>query len=125
MSSEVASHDSLEEHVHHGNYVKIWAILVVLLIISVLGPMTGIRWLVLSTAFGIAVIKAVMVAKNFMHVNIERRWVGYLLITCLVFLGILFAGVAPDIMKHQGLHWDNYAAKKAIENGSKGDGKHE
>jgi caa(3)-type oxidase subunit IV len=125
MSSGVPSHDSLEEHVHHGNYVKIWAVLVVLLIISVLGPMTGIRWLVLSTAFGIALIKAYMVAKNFMHVNIERRWVRYLLITCLVFLGILFAGVAPDVMKHQGLNWNNDAAKKAIENGSKGDGKHE
>src|SRR5581483_4720614 len=118
-------HDPLEEHVHHGNYVKIWAVLVVLLIISVLGPMTGIRWLVLSTAFGIAVIKAYMVAKNFMHVNIERRWVGYLLITCLVFLGILFAGVAPDIMKHQGLRWENYAAKRAVQAGSQGEGKHE
>ena len=79
-------HDS-EDHVHHGNYVKIWAILVVLLIISVLGPLTGIRWLVLFTAFGIAIIKAYMVAKNFMHVNVEQRWVRYLLITCLVFLG--------------------------------------
>jgi caa(3)-type oxidase subunit IV len=121
MSSPAAP----EEHVHHGNYVKVWAILVVLLIISVLGPLTGIRPLILFTAFGIAIIKAYMVAKNFMHVNVERRWVGYLLITCLVFLAILFAGVAPDIMKHQGLHWDNYAAKQAVQSGSKDEGKHE
>jgi caa(3)-type oxidase subunit IV len=125
MSSEVSAAAASEDHVHHGNYVKVWAILVVLLIISVLGPLTGIRWLVLFTAFGIAIIKAYMVAKNFMHVNVERRWVGYLLITCLVFLAILFAGVAPDIMKHQGLHWDNYAAKQAVQSGSKGGGKHE
>jgi len=124
MSSEAAQAAS-EDHVHHGNYIKIWAILVVLLIISVLGPLTGIRWLVLFTAFGIAIIKAYMVAKNFMHVNLERRWVAYLLITCLVFLAILFAGVSPDVMKHQGLHWDNYAAKKAIQAGYQGDGKHE
>jgi caa(3)-type oxidase subunit IV len=121
MSSEAAP----EDHVHHGNYVKIWAILVVLLIISVLGPLTGIRWLVLSTAFGIALVKAYLVARNFMHVNLERRWVAYLLITCLVFLAILFAGVSPDVMKHQGLHWNNYAAKQAIQAGSHGDGKHE
>ena len=89
--------------------------LVVLLVISVLGPLTGIRWLVLSTAFGIALVKAYMVAKNFMHVNLERRWVAYLLIICLVFLGILFSGVAPDVMKHQGLHWDDYAAQKAVQ----------
>jgi len=121
----VHSEPETEDHVHHGNYVKIWAILVVLLIISVLGPLTGIRLLVLFAAFGIAVIKAYMVAKNFMHVNVERRWVKYLLITCLAFLAILFAGVAPDIMRHQGLHWNNYAAKQAIQSGSHGDGKHE
>ena len=121
MSSEAAPGGQ----VHHGNYVKVWAILVVLLIISVLGPMTGIRWLILVTAFGIAVIKAYMVAKNFMHVNLERRWVAYLLITCLLFLVILFSGVAPDIMKHQGLHWDNYAAKQAVQAGSQQPDKHE
>jgi|SRR5215472_3710563 len=114
-----------EDHVHHGNYLKVWAILVVLLIVSVLGPMTGIRPLILFTAFGVAIIKAYMVAKNFMHVNLERRWVTYLLITCLVFLAILFAGVAPDVMKHQGLHWDNYAAKEAVQAGAQGNGKHE
>src|ERR1700722_15720903 len=106
-----------EAHNHHPNYVKIWAVLVVLLIISVLGPLTGIRWLMLITAFGIAVVKAFIVDKNFMHVNLEKRLVGYLLIPCLVFLLILFAGVSPDVMKHQGLHWNNYAAKQAIEAG--------
>jgi caa(3)-type oxidase subunit IV len=114
-----------EAHMHHPNYVKIWAVLVVLLIVSVLGPLTGIRWLMLLLAFGIALVKAYMVAKNFMHVNLEKRWVTYLLVTCLVFLGILFAGVAPDVMKHQGLRWDNYAAKKAVELGSQASAKHE
>jgi len=114
-----------EAHMHHPNYVKIWAVLVVLLIVSVMGPLTGIRWLMLILAFGIAFVKAYMVAKNFMHVHLEKRWVTYLLVTCLVFLGILFAGVAPDVMKHQGLRWENYAAKKAVESGSQGSAKHE
>jgi len=108
--------------IHHPNYVKIWAVLVVLLLISVLGPMTGIRPLILFTAFGIAIVKAYMVAKNFMHVNLEKRWVSYLLITCLLFMGILFAGVAPDVMRHQGLHWRNYAAQKAVESGAHREG---
>ena len=113
-------------HIHHPNYVKIWAMLVVLLVASVLGALTGIRWLVLITAFGIAVVKAYMVAKNFMHVNLEKRWVAYLLIICLVFLGILFSGVAPDVMRHQGQHWDNYSAKEAVESGLRaGAAKHE
>ena len=122
MSSESRTEAA---HIHHPDYVKIWAVLVVLLIVSVLGPLTGIRWLMLFTAFGIAIVKAYLVAKNFMHVNLEKRWVTYLLVTCLVFLGILFAGVAPDVMKHQGLRWDNYAAKKAVESGSQASAKHE
>jgi caa(3)-type oxidase subunit IV len=96
-----------ESHVHHPNYVKIWAILVALLIVSVLGSLSHIREVVLITAFGIALVKAYLVAKNFMHVNVEKRWVPYLLIVCLLFVVILFAGVAPDVMNHSGLHWVN------------------
>jgi caa(3)-type oxidase subunit IV len=108
---------SSEAHIHHPNYVKVWAVLVVLLILSAMGPMTGIRGLILFAAFGIAVIKAYLVSKNFMHISLERRWVTYLLITCLVFLAILFAGVSPDVMKHWGLHWVNDAAKQAVASG--------
>jgi caa(3)-type oxidase subunit IV len=103
---------SSETRMHHPNYVKVWGILVVLLAASVLGSMAGIRWLVLITAFGVAVAKAILVAKNFMHVTIEKRFVPYLLVTCLVFIVLLFAGVAPDVMKHSGLHWQNNAAKQ-------------
>jgi caa(3)-type oxidase subunit IV len=110
---------SSETHIHHPDYVKIWAVLVALLVVSVLGSMTSIRWLVLITAFGVAVIKAYLVAKNFMHVTIEKRFIPYLLVTCLVLMILLFAGVAPDVMKHAGLHWENSAAKQAVESGSR------
>src|SRR5579863_6987138 len=106
-----------EAHVQHPNYVKIWAILVVLLIVSVLGSMTHIRDVVLIAAFGVALVKAFLVAKNFMHVNVEKRWVPYLLVVCILFMVILFAGVSPDIMKHSGLRWTNDAAQKAVESG--------
>jgi caa(3)-type oxidase subunit IV len=114
-----------ESHVHHPNYVKIWAILVALLIVSVLGSMSGVRWVVLIAAFGVAVVKAGMVAKNFMHINVEKRWVPYLLITMLVFMVILLAGVGPDVMKHSGLRWSNDAAKRAVETGMSATPKHE
>jgi caa(3)-type oxidase subunit IV len=93
------------EH-HHPNYVKIWAILLVLLVLSVLGPELGIREVTLFTAFGIAVIKAYMVAKNFMHVNLERRYVAYMLLTGLLFMLLFFAGAAPDVMKAEGVNWE-------------------
>jgi len=95
-----------EAHVQHPNYVKIWAILVALLIVSVLGSMSHIRDVMLIAAFGVAIVKAYLVARNFMHVNVEKRWVPYLLIVCLLFVAILFAGVAPDVMKHSGENWN-------------------
>ena len=114
-----------EAHVHHPNYVKIWAILVVLLIVSVLGSMSHIREVVLIAAFGVAAVKAHLVAKNFMHVNIEKRWVPYLLIMCLLFIAILFAGVAPDVMKQSGLHWTKNPADQSVPSAAGAAAKHE
>lgn len=104
-----------EAHAHHPNYVKIWAILVALLIVSVVGSMSHFREVVLIAAFGVALVKAYLVAKNFMHVNVEKRWVPYLLIMCLLFIAILFAGVAPDVMKHSGLNWNKNPANQAAQ----------
>ena len=99
----------MSEHAEHAhpNYVKIWAILLALLVVSIIGPEFGIQWLTLVTAFGIAVIKAYMVAKHFMHVNMERRYIPYLMVTCLVFMLLFFAGTAPDVMKAEGAGWEN------------------
>ncbi|HEV2522087.1 MAG TPA: cytochrome C oxidase subunit IV family protein [Candidatus Acidoferrales bacterium] len=108
-----------ESHVHHPNYVKIWAILVALLVVSVLGSFSHTREIVLIAAFGVAFVKAFLVAKNFMHVTVEKRWVPYLLALCLLFIMILFAGVSPDVMKHTGLHWNNPSATAAADSGAK------
>jgi caa(3)-type oxidase subunit IV len=114
-----------ESRVHHPNYVKVWAALVVLLIVSLLGSMSHIRYVLLFAAFGVAVIKAYLVAKNFMHVTVEKRFVPYLLVMCLLFVVILFAGVAPDVMRHSGLHWSNDSAKQAVQSGTSTAPKHE
>ena len=91
---------------HHVNYVRIWGILCVLLVISIFGPMLEIRIVTLVTAFGIAIVKAYMVAKNFMHVNVQPQYVVFLLGTALAFMLLFFAGVAPDVMRHQGTGWE-------------------
>jgi caa(3)-type oxidase subunit IV len=95
----------MSEELHHVNYVKIWGILLVLLVISVAGPFLGIGWVTLVTAFGIAIVKAYLVAKNFMHLNIQPKYAVYLLTTMLVFMVLFFAGVAPDVMEHSGTNW--------------------
>ena len=97
----------------HPNYVKIWGILVVLLVLSVLGPMLGIKIVTIIAAFGIAIVKAYLVVKNFMHVNVEPKFVTYLLVTALSFMALLFFFVAPDVMRHEGHQWENLAAKQA------------
>jgi caa(3)-type oxidase subunit IV len=89
----------------HPNYVKVWAILLVLLAVSIAGPFLGIKVVTLITAFGIAIVKAYMVAKNFMHLDIERQYVIYLLVTMLVFVMLFFAAVSPDVMKWEGDNW--------------------
>jgi len=100
----MAEHAESTEH-HEVNYVRIWQILLVLLVISVAGPFLEIQAVTLITAFGIAFIKAYLVAKNFMHLNMEPRYAVYLLLTVLVFLLLFFAGTAPDVMKHEGTNW--------------------
>ncbi len=106
------------DHEHgDAHYVKIWAVLVVLLVISVVGPMLEIRVVTLITAFGIAVVKAYLVCKHFMHLNVQPRYVAYFLGVSVLFLVVLFAGVAPDVLLHEGRNWDNEAARAEVERG--------
>ena len=104
MSSHAQAHS--QAHAHHTNYVKIWAILVALLVVSVVGPMFGIRVLTLITAFGIALVKAYMVAKNFMHLNVEKPVVHWALGLALVIMVLMYAGIAPDVQKSSGQRWE-------------------
>lgn len=122
-----------EEHAAHGQsyYVRIWAILLALLAVSIIGPLVAPhieRWLAgdgtahvqawmitLVTAFGIAIVKAYLVAANFMHLRIEKRYITYLLLTMLTLMLLFFAGVSPDVMRHQGVNWENVSARDEID----------
>jgi caa(3)-type oxidase subunit IV len=116
MSEHAQSQEHEGDHGggHDINYVKIWAILCVLLCVSVAGPFLEIQVITLVTAFGIAFVKASMVIKYFMHLDVERPVVHYILITCLVFMVLLFSALAPDIMEHEGSNWENLAAQNVV-----------
>ena len=105
MSAHAQAQGQSPAHGHERNYVKIWGILVVLLVISVLGPMLGVRWITLITAFGIALVKAYMVAKNFMHLDIEKPIVHYILGAALAIMVLLYGALAPDVQKGEGQNW--------------------
>ena len=66
----------MSEHTHP-DYWKIYKWLLVLFAVSVLGPwlFPDVKVIVLLTAFGIAVVKALLVAANFMHLNVERKYI--------------------------------------------------
>ena len=94
------SHDTTPIH-----YVKIWGVLLVLLVISVCGPMLEIKAITLITAFGIAIVKAWVVANYFMHLNIEKKFIIYILLSMLICMALFFAGTAPDVMAPSGSNW--------------------
>ena len=97
--SEQANHDEHGSH-HDINYVGVWVVLVLLLVVSVVGPMFEIQWLTLITAFGI---------------TFEKKYILMMLTTMLLFMGLFVAGVSPDVRKHEGRNWSNDAAKAEIE----------
>jgi caa(3)-type oxidase subunit IV len=114
-SAEAHGHGHGHEHAHDGhhiNYFKIYYTLLALLGVSIAGPMLGHKWLTLVTAFGIAVVKAYLVAANFMHLKVEKKYVVYLLLTALAFMFLFYAGVSPDVMHHRGRQWENVAAQE-------------
>ena len=109
----------MAEHAHT-NYVKIWATLCVLLVVSIVGPLLGIRLVTLITAFGIAFVKAFLVAKHFMHLDIEKRWVTYILVAMIAFMVVMFGGFAPDVMRHSGQRWQKTYVEPAVHGAAEG-----
>lgn len=106
---------------HHDetSYVAIWGVLCALLGVSVLGPMAGVRLLTLMTAFGIAIVKAYMVCRYFMHLNIEKKWVAYILGFVLAIMLVFFGGVAPDVLRSEGLRWQKTYVEPATAGGER------
>ena len=110
------AHASAEEAQKH--YIKIYWILLALLVVSVLGPLLEIQIVTMITAFGVALVKAYLVIKNFMHIGLEKKWIGYLMVTVLALMAIFIGGVSPDVMKHDGHRWENISAKKVVAAGA-------
>lgn len=85
----------------HPNYVAIWFWLIGLLIVSV-----GISSLPISKSvamfliFGAAVVKAVLVALNYMHLKFEQLLIYAMAIVPLLIFFVLWAVLYPDIALH-------------------------
>jgi caa(3)-type oxidase subunit IV len=121
-------HSAEEDAAHLKLYMRIYLTLLALFMVSVAGPfvggLVGSKALVLVTAFGIALVKAYLVCAHFMHLNIEKRYIGYLLTTTVVFMFLFYAGVSPDVMEHHGRNWENVAAKEEVQRALKAHADH-
>ncbi len=113
----MSDHQEHHDDGHHVNYKKIYFTLLALLVVSVVGPFFGILWLTLITAFGIALVKANLVIQNFMHLKWEKRIAKVVLTTSLLLMALMFAGISPDVMNHEGNNWENVAAVAAVARG--------
>lgn len=109
MSSTATAHHDAEHHDHeHGYmyYIKIWGLLLVLLVISVLGPELGNKVITLITAFGIAIVKATIVAAYFMHLKDELKYIWYMFFTMLALMLVFYFGISPDVQYGEGHRWE-------------------
>lgn len=129
----MAGHSSNDSGFFGNHYVRIYMVLLVLLVVSIVGPVVGGAidhrieifgrsvslgiTVTLITAFGIAIWKASLVVKHFMHLSIERPIAKIFLAASVLLLALFWGGVAPDVQLHEGRMWENLAAKEAVDRG--------
>ena len=83
-------------------YVTIWAWLVALLVVSLFANyLPGGRTVALLLIFGMALVKTLLVAWNFMHLRWEPRFIYALaLLPVLFVLGLLIALFPDFVFRH-------------------------
>ena len=90
------------QHHPHPNYVAIWAILLVLLGISLaLGHIPNPA-LSGTLIFGIAAIKIGLVMRYFMHMKFEPWLLAVMMVAALLCVLAFFIGVVPDLAWRNG-----------------------
>ena len=80
------------------NYVAIWGVLTVALVVSLALGMLAPSPLVITLIFAIAAMKAYLVLAYFVHFTVEPRFVKIMVGSLVVLLAILFVGLVPDIL---------------------------
>lgn len=82
----------------HPNYVAVWVWLVGLLIVSVGVTSLPIpAWVILFVIFAVAVVKALLVALNYMHLKFEQLLIYAMAIVPILIFFVLWVVLYPDI----------------------------
>ena len=85
------------------SYVAIWVWLVALLTVSLFANyLPGGRRVALLVIFGMALVKALLVAGNYMHLRWEPKFVTLALVGALACIAIFFLLLLPDMVLRDG-----------------------
>ena len=83
------------------NYVAVWGWLVALMIVGLATSLLpGARALAVALIFATAVVKALLVALNYMHLKFEPRLIYAIAIVPVLFVLVLLVALFPDFVFH-------------------------
>lgn len=82
------------------HYFVIWLWLVTLVVVSVAASSFLPKAQALALIFAVAIIKALLVARNYMHLKNEKAIYYAIALVPLAFVAILLLGLFPDFVYH-------------------------
>jgi caa(3)-type oxidase subunit IV len=82
------------------HYLVVWYWLIALVIVSVAAASILPKFQALVLIFAAAVIKALLVARNYMHLKNEKAIIYAIALVPLAFIIILLFGLFPDFVFH-------------------------
>lgn len=85
---------------HSRHYFVIWLWLVVLVIVSVAAASVLPKGQAMVLILTVAIVKALMVARHYMHLKNERAIIYAIALVPLAFILIFLLGLFPDFVYH-------------------------
>jgi caa(3)-type oxidase subunit IV len=83
---------------HGRHYVILWIWLLVLVVVSVAAASILPKQQALVLIFAVAIVKALLVARNYMHLKNERAIIYAMVFIPLAFVAILLIALFPDFV---------------------------
>jgi len=82
----------------HPNYVLVWGVLVVLLVLGISAGWVGHPVLATALIFSVAALKAFLVAANYMHLRFEPWFIRLIVLGGLACVVIVLVALIPDVV---------------------------
>ena len=92
----------MTSHAVRPNYVAVWGWLIALMIAGLAASFVpGARAFAVALIFATAVAKALLVARNYMHLRFEPQLIYAIAIVPLLFVLVLIVALFPDFVFHR------------------------